>query len=422
MGFGMKTRLAGIALALVAVFATGAATTAQPARQPLRADVFTIHGVEVDVTARNAAIARTLAIRNGERRAFARLMERLVRDDDAARLSALDQARITDLVLGLQFANERSSQVRYIADLTVRFSGDKIRKFLKESEVAFTQTQGTPLVVIPVMEYAGSRLLWEDDNLWRTAWAGQDIANSLLPYVLPEGTVRDQLTLSQFQALGRDPGQRRILANIYGAQGAFVPLATVTPDFRDGGTKVTVTWVYDDMAIAEQSEGAGPRTQVFHGKTGEPLEETLNRAAAGVIAERDRIWKERTLIRLDETRSLTARVPLRSMSDWAEVQRRLEEVNLVQSVTLNALKLGEAEVHLSYAGRADQLVLALSQHGLVLRSHEGDVYLMPGDIAAERDIKPEFDFVPPGEEAVDIVPPDTVDAFGNSKEGPVDPR
>ncbi len=401
----MKIWVTAVIMGLIGAVGTAFADESTPPPPPPH-DVFTVHQVPVDVTARNAAIARTLAVRNGEKRAFSMLIERLVAPDHVDALESLDQERITDLVLGLQFANEKSSQVHYIADLTVRFNGEKIRKLLKETQTPFTQTMGTPLLVLPVLEYAGARQLWEKDNLWFKAWAAQDLINPLLPYILPEGTGRDQMTLSQFQATAHDPAQRHILASNYGVSGAFVPLATVVPDFRDGGYKVTVNWLYDDMTLETIAKGSGK--QVFHSKPGESLADTLTRAAAGVIEVRDRIWKDRTLIRLDETRSLSARVPLRNMNDWAGVQRHLDQVNMIQSVTLQALSLHEAQIDISYAGRSDQLVLALSQNDLVLRRHGNDVYVIPGDLAAERNIKPDFDFTPPGEDGMAVVPPDAM--------------
>ncbi|RMF08734.1 MAG: DUF2066 domain-containing protein [Alphaproteobacteria bacterium] len=422
----MKIRLRGVVTALgivlVATFggiapATGETSAPDGAGRPSRAgDVFTVYAVPVDVTARNAAIARTLAIRDGERRAFSLLIQRLVMPEHVDRFANLEPARISDLVLGLQFANERSSQVRYIADLTIRFNADKVRTLFRETETPFTQTPGLPLVVLPVLEYAGSRLLWESGNSWYRAWASQDLVNPLLPYVLPEGSVRDQLTVNPFQAMGRDPAQRRLLASAYGAAGAFVPLATVTPDFRDGGVKVAVTWLHDDMAIARRPKETGPEVQVFRARKEESLEDTLRRVAAAVIAARDRIWKERTLIRLDETREIRARVPLRSMEDWAQVQRRLDQVNLIQSVTLSELSVGEARVNLSFAGRADQLVLALSQRDLVLRGYGDDVYIILGEIAGAREITPQFDFVPPGEQVIEVIAPKVLNDWNGAVE------
>jgi len=371
--------------------------------------LFTVYDVAVDVTARNAAVARTLAIREGERRAFQALMDRIVAPEDKDRFDGLDQDSITDLVLGLQFGNERSSQVRYMADLTVHFSPDRVRALLKEAEVPFTQTQGATLMVLPVMEYAGTRLLWESENIWFTAWQNQDLANGLLTYIIPEGDMTDRLTLNQFQATTASDSQRQVLASNRGASGTFVPVATVIPDLRNDGYQVTVTWAFDDLALTpevepktetetEAGETAKPVRQTFSSQPGETLEALLERAVQGTVAMRDGIWKDRTLIRLDETRTVRVRVPLRGMADWGRVQDRLSAVNLVQKAELKTMASGEALMDIAYAGRSDQLVLALYQGDLVLRRHQDDLYLILSEIAAARGIKPLVDFSFPGDE------------------------
>lgn len=412
----------------------GSASLAPMARR----DLFTVYDVAVDVTARNAAVARTLAIREGERRAFQALMDRIVAPKDKDRFDGLDQGSITDLVLGLQFANERSSQVRYIADLTVQFNAERVRALLKEAEVPFTQTPGSRLLVLPVMEYAGTRLLWEPENSWFAAWQNRDLANGLLPYVLPEGDMTDRLTLNQFQATTASDSQRQVLASNRGASGTFVPVATVTPDLRNDGYVVTVTWAFDDLALTPDVEskskimtevgteaGVGtPVRQTFRSQPNETLEALLERAVQGTVTMRDGIWKERTLIRLDETRTVRVHVPLRGMADWGRIQDRLSAVNLVQKAELKTMASGEALMDIAFAGRPDQFVLALYQGDLVLRRDQDELYLILTEIAEARGIKPLVDFSFPGEdedrEPLTVVPPDSLgpDSLGPDSLGP----
>ena len=422
----IKRSWPGLAALLAIMFAASAGGVMAQASAALRGaeassapvvkrDLFTVYDVAVDVTARNAAVARTLAIREGERRAFRALIDRIVASGEKDRFDGLEQDSISDLVLGLQFDNERTSQVRYIADLTVQFNADRVRALLKEREVPFTQTQGAILLVLPVMEFAGTRLLWETENTWFAVWKRLDLANGLLPHVLPEGDMTDRLTLNQFQATASSDSQRRLLASNRGATGTFVPVATVTPDLRKGGYEVTVTWAFDDLALRPELEGqeeTQPVRQTFTSKPDESLDALLERTAKSAISMRDGIWKERTLIRLDETRTVRVRVPLRSMADWARVQGRLNAVNLVQKAELKTMASGEAVMDIAFAGRPDQLVMAFYQEDLVLRRHQDDLYLILGEIAEERGIRPLVDFSFPDDEEerepLTIVPPDSL--------------
>ena len=84
--------------------------------------VFTVKYVGVDVTARTAARARSLAIAEGQREALDRLFARLTLREDKDRLPLLDDTSVINLVSGLEFDDEKTSSKRYLANMTVRFN------------------------------------------------------------------------------------------------------------------------------------------------------------------------------------------------------------------------------------------------------------------------------------------------------------
>ena len=95
---------------------------------PARADDanFTVSDVHVDVTAANALAAKDLAQVEGQAKAFDTLMSRLA----AGKAPHLTSAQITDLVVGFEVANERTSTVRYVADYTFHFNPAAVRRLL----------------------------------------------------------------------------------------------------------------------------------------------------------------------------------------------------------------------------------------------------------------------------------------------------
>ncbi|MEX1148361.1 MAG: DUF2066 domain-containing protein, partial [Sphingomonadales bacterium] len=327
-------------VAVVAVALGPAGAMADDAAPVHSHNLFTIHDVAVDATARSAALARSQAIRQGERRAFRALLERLVHEDHVERLAGLDASAVSNLVHGLQFSNERSSQVRYMADMTLSFNAGDVRTLLRDAQAPYTETPGTPLLVVPVLDRDGARLLWEKENVWFDAWAEQDIANLLLPYVLPAGSMTDRMTLTTHQALAARGDQRRVMAGNYGMLGVFVPVAAVERNLRKDGVRVTVEWLHDGMNLLPEGAGDGPVRMTFESRDGESVADTLGRAAAHTIAMRDRIWKQQTMIRLDQTREIDVRIPLRAINDWSRIRQNLDRINLVQSVTLETMSVG----------------------------------------------------------------------------------
>lgn len=116
-------RLAGslpIAL-LMAILAVGVVRAPAMAAPP-----YEVTGVAVDVTASDAATARDQAIVEGQRKAFAMLMERLLGAEQAAAIPTPSDAQLSGMVQDFEVESERLSSVRYIGVMTYRFDAASI--------------------------------------------------------------------------------------------------------------------------------------------------------------------------------------------------------------------------------------------------------------------------------------------------------
>src|SRR5579863_4615414 len=135
----------GAALAIVMM------ALAMPANALTRAEIFTV-SVPVDATAASATTARDTARLDGERRAFAALLDRLTLAKDRGRLPAPSDTTLNQVIIGFEVANERRSTVHYLADYTFHFRADVVEQLLRDRGVPFAETASKPVVVLPVLE------------------------------------------------------------------------------------------------------------------------------------------------------------------------------------------------------------------------------------------------------------------------------
>ena len=84
-------------------------------------DVFEVRDVAVDVTAETATKARELALIEGRKLAFRRLLERLTLRIEHQGLPDLGAEEIAAYVNDFSVAEEKTSAVRYLARLNFRF-------------------------------------------------------------------------------------------------------------------------------------------------------------------------------------------------------------------------------------------------------------------------------------------------------------
>jgi hypothetical protein len=113
---------------------------------PALATPYVVSGVPVDVTAADAATARDQAIVEGQRKAFAMLMERLLGAEEAVLIPTPSDAQLSGMVQDFEVESERLSAVRYIGVMTYRFDEASIDAAIgrtAEPEFGLT-TEATP--------------------------------------------------------------------------------------------------------------------------------------------------------------------------------------------------------------------------------------------------------------------------------------
>ncbi len=155
------------------------------------ADLYTIKGVHVDVTAASATDARSIAQANAQRDALGALMRRLTLASDWSRLPQVNDTTVQNAVRGFQVAGEKSSSTRYIADLNVSFNPSAVRSLLRGAGILYGETQAKQALLVPVYVKDGKPALWDDVNLWRDALNRSDLENAITPFLLPVGDIED---------------------------------------------------------------------------------------------------------------------------------------------------------------------------------------------------------------------------------------
>jgi hypothetical protein len=331
--------------------------------------LFTVREVAVDETAQSAAQARERAIATGQRLAFTRLIERLTMPSDRPYLPAVDDATLQSLVAGLEIGEERTSPVRYLAKLTVRFQPSGVRQRLAAAGISMVETPSAPMLVLPVFIAEDTAMLWEDANTWRRAWNAAPPTFGLVPLVLPLGDVADTADIGAEQAVKGDEERLQAIAQRYGAAESVVAEASLGADptahpvmlqlrvTRHGGVRVPD--IVEEFPVADAAA----------------LGDVLRRAVAYVQDEIEIAWKDEHLVMPGDDQRLVVAVPLDSLADWLEVRRRLSGVTVLRRSTLMTLSQREALLDLGFVGNPQQLRAALAQRRLELAG-EGEAWTL----------------------------------------------
>ena len=327
--------------------------------------MFTVAGVPVDVTAETAAKARDAALIEGHRAAYDKLLRRLTLRRDHGRLPKLSDGQIAELVQGFEVADEKTSRVRYLARLTVRFKAGQIRGLLRGHGLTFAETRSKPILVMPVYRWAGTLLLWDNPNPWRDAWSALNWSSDVVPLILPRGDLADIADINAEQAVAGVADRLNTIAARYGAADTVVAQATRR---RVGRTSAPVI----DVSVARLSKiQDGPTIiDTVAGSPGASLDKVMARAVQMVAVEVEESWKRRNLLKFDHRDRLLVTAPLGSLADLVALRRQLDQVAAIVRSELVSLSRASAAFDLQFIGDAQQLRLALAQSDLNLSQDE----------------------------------------------------
>ena len=342
-------------------------------------NVFEVADVAVDITAETAAQAREQALADGQARAFRQLLERLTLRIEHGGLPELSALETAGYVSDFSVADEKTSDVRYLAKLTFRFKPDRIRGLLNDFGFSFAETVSKPVLVLPVFQSAGALILWDDPNPWREAWASRPKKQGLVPTLLPLGDLTDIASIGAEQAMDGDLQRLNAIAGRYGAGDALVVFGVLRVDAAKARRVLEVYFTRYGKQLKEQTEVVG-----FVQEKDETVEGLLSRAAQDLTLIVEDNWKRDNVLQFERAGLISAVVPISRLGDWLLVRSRLGRVAVIRRTEMVLLSQGEVRVNLHFIGGTGQLALALEQADLKL-SNEGGKWILVPDSAAPPD-------------------------------------
>ncbi len=352
-------RAAAVLLAALAALLPGGPAAA-------KVDLYTVQGISVDETAPSAAEAKQAAMAEAQAMAFDALLRRLTLREDRGRLPAPDPAVVAAAMRTVQVLDERQSPVRYIARVSVGFHPEPVRTFLREAGIPFSEAVSGRVAVFPVYDWGPLRLLFEDANPWRAAWASRPAANDPVPLALP--AAGDPAMPAADSAAEGDRARLLQAAARIGARRALVAHAV----YRLEGQRTRPV-----LEVALRRFGAGEaaaaETLRVEGRAGETVESLCARAAGEVAAEIQESWKRANLVAAGApAEPFEATAPLGGLADLIAMKDALAAAGGVRQVRLAELARSRATFRFRFAGGAERLRGVLERQGVALERAGGN--------------------------------------------------
>lgn len=364
-------------------------------------DVYTVSGVEVDVTATSSAQARNKAFELGQRKALKIMYDRLVIEEDIASLT-IDVSGVQELISSFEVIDEKVTPTRYRAKLTVAFSPQELRAYLRKKLVRFAESQSEGILVVPIFLKDSYTVPWSLENPWSTAWVSLKDNVSLLPVNLPLGDIEDFHEIKGFYNINTPVEKVRAFSRRYGLKKILIAImdfsqlgahdldnlisevfklksnklksdssedlknnigAETLSAFPEGIVEVKLRYVdlnSDNITHFTRRSDGSKNTNTF-----------LSNIVKEVISPYLEQWKNSNLLRFDQENELHVSVPVdANINNWLSIRQRLNALPVVTNINIIELSLKELTIKLTYLGEIDQLAESLNGKKLELSVDE----------------------------------------------------
>ncbi len=352
--------------------------------------VYTVEGVEVDVTAKNAVMAREKAMEEAQVKAYQVLAERLLGPEELKTFQMPDPLTVSSLVQDLEVTSEQLSRVRYKGIFTVRFRPNAMKSQMASQGRAYSDEIKKPILVLPFYQVVAQTVLWSDGNPWMNAWRNLPIDKSMMqPTVVPLGDANDVAQVSDDDVMGYDPMQMQAMATRYNADDVVLLLAA--NETAPTGQRLAVTIYKHGFNGPEQVQKV-----TFDRLPNETDPALFTRAAMKIKSMLRADWKAnaayspnnpyptqvpaaqpepRLAAPIPYTRqtlgpSTTYPVYARftSVQEWVRLKAALDRTPGVQGVLVKALKPRESLIDVRFAGNINQMQSSLQGNGILMRA------------------------------------------------------
>ncbi len=320
-------------------------------------DLYLISNIHVDVTDETAAIARNKAFDMAKNEAVHRAISRITLKYDTDKVPQISPEDVNALTKELVVNSEKSSGVRYIADINVLVDSSGIETLLKKNSIPFTKHVKNPVLIIPVYYKAkGAKpLLWEEQNPWLKAWQQSPPDNKLVPVMVPMADVSDMNALNASDVADAGAPELTKIAQIYGVNEVYIAKATLQENKIDVVLRgINLAKLEDYTYTSFSSDNTDFQNAVA--RTGMEIED---------------LWKESQVVQYNEISEIIIVSPINGLQDWLVIKSKLEDNSLVTGVYLQAMKHNLVQAKISFSGSLRMIKNSFAEKGMSLHQTSG---------------------------------------------------
>ena len=322
-------------------------------------EIFEVKNILVEVESTSSSKAKEIALLEAQEKGFKSLMNKMLLESEYEKIKTINIEKVLGFVDAIEIQNEKTTSSKYIGNLTIIFSEDKILKYLNNNDIKFTSIKSKPLLILPIYKFAGVTYLWEKKNIWRNIWIKNSNNDGLIPIKSSDGKFTDFIYFNQDQAVKKNLSNLELLAKSHNTTGVLI--AILKKKYNRDKSKI----LFDlDLSIyrfdGEKTTNFEDTIEIY---SSEYSDNILNEAKVKVEQFVNQQWKTAHMI-TSKRKFEKITVLFNDLNDWIDIKETISSISIIDKFNVKKFSHNEAIIFLSFSGNLKQLKVAFKQSDL----------------------------------------------------------
>ena len=318
-------------------------------------NVFTINNVtvkgEIDLN-----FSREKYINKAFLNSFEILMNKILLSRDLTKMNNIKLKQIKSLINHFQILEESYRKDEYKAKIKIFYSDVKIKKFLRQKNISFSQSENISAVFFPVF-FINDEMQNLNDNFFYNYWTKIEIKNELINFILPLEDLEDISKImkmkNRIEELDVDT-----LVNKYDVKSYVFALI----DYQDKKLNIHVKTNFNNNKISKNF------LYEIENTNDEPA---LNYILKDLKLRVTDIWKEANLVNLLMPLSINLQYQHSNLEDLDKLRNIFYKISIIDSYTLVEFNINNSFFKIYYYGNPKKLRSELLKFGYQLKNDQG---------------------------------------------------
>ena len=324
-------------------------------------NVFTINNVKVKGVI-DLNFSRDKYLNKAFLNSFETLMNKILLSRDLEKINDVKLKQVKNLVKSLQILEESYSKEEYKANIKIHYNEVKVKEFLGNKNISFSQSENITAVFFPVF-IINDEIKNFNENFFYENWNVIEIENELINYILP---LEDLDDISKIIEMKNKIEELEVdtLVNKYDVKNYVFALI----DHNNYKLKVHLKTNFNNNKI---SKNISYEIKNINDET------VLNGILKDLKLKITDLWKEENLINVLMPLSINLKFQHINLKNLDILKSLFDEISIIDNYTLEEFDINNSFFKIYYFGNPKKLRSKLLEYGYQLNNDKGfwELYL-----------------------------------------------